>query len=64
MADDFLNKLARRIGESVGRSKGEFRRAQKRQKLEEIAKDLGITDVEEKTDDELIDEIRDAHTKT
>ncbi|MFO7966934.1 MAG: hypothetical protein R6U44_04980 [Archaeoglobaceae archaeon] len=83
MFDDFMTKLARRVGENVGKSKIELVKAQvesevklqeleestdkdkpereqeKREKLEKIAKNMGIEDIEGKTDDELIHEIAD-----
>ncbi len=81
MFDDFMAKLARRVGENVGKSKIELVRAQvesefgvedseednkkvktestqdKREKLEKMAREMGIEDIENKTSEELIDEI-------
>ncbi len=83
MFDDFMAKLARRVGENVGKSKIELVRAQvesefgregsekdneeaqtgnvqaKRQKLEKMAREIGIEDIEHKSSDELINEITD-----
>lgn len=83
MFDDFMTKLARRMGENVGKSKIELIKAQveseselkelqksaeedklkheeeKREKLETIARKMGVEDIEGKTNDELIDEIAD-----
>lgn len=82
MFDEFLTKLARRVGENVGKSKVELVRAQveseigikdsekdkedkteseqgKREKLEKMAREMGIENIEGKNNDELLDEIAD-----
>lgn len=77
-----LPQLARSMGKSMGEFKraqreaeielqefekevkeGKYKTKEKREKLEKMAKELGIEDVEGKTEDELMEEIKNAIPK-